>query len=1315
MVLDAVKAAVEFLNKAKCELSVSIATGNVFFGDLGGEGRKETGFLGDVVNLAVRLLGIKREQDCVAIDKTTKDIVPPQVKGKEQKVEVWAIKCGECSSLREAPKSVNKTIGNGIEFESLKKAFEDWRNSETKRFRAFIDGKSGMGKSSLLAMLQEYFRERHVEICLTRGTEIEQRSPYSTLQFLLQTILSHTLLEKQSEVKRSHSLRRSQDMRRKSGDFNEDSRLRKLLIEVGEDPSYYSLFNDIICMKRATNGQGGNSWADDDKVINLDSEGRRTVLRDIVTKVVCHLIKKFPMAIVVDDAQWVDPVSLDIICNIAETSENVFLLIFSRPLKEEAAFRISNIDFEEKLELKGLQASEIEEYLRLYLTNVKITRKLVESLHSQTGGNLLQVDTLVKFLAEETENHPQTTESILEIVSTKIETLLMVQFDRLDPFLQTVYKLGKTRKIIRKAYNLIASILGQYFIVDDLLYLLDDPNQSEATLCDLIIKEDRFGFMVVEKGGHGLHSWFKVHFRHAIIVSSIYESMSVMDRERLHTRVAEFYEVLVEKDISEKKNADKIVSKNFELGMSLFNDSLYIECTKVLSDLFSYICAQETSPDLGVDNVKKKQYLSSSPVNLIANADRSELLAKLSWSSASLLPLPVVRQYAIESLELSGIRWPKSPSELQKSILGMIWRFCLYWKRSRKGLVDIQHWDIDTEDHDTQKVGQQAPVPAPTAPKTAKKEYRTRTQKIMKRESLYPATESEKPVRIKRNSQQQWHLTVKTALQTMTLLTILDRTTEPMMSLLVILRTVNHALLRAHSDPDNAFYSILLSAFAFCKVNNAFWLARMLFSACVDIVRKCSWASRAHFHLFGALYLGLWEDPRQAHAMSCLFKEYWVFRKVNLENLKGLVFSFPAQFFMGMFDRNASKSNVQMIEDMVHRDATWAVGAIVTLQIESFCRGDLEALLIWNQLISQIQRVSPAAVTPVFGYTAGLHLLMEEILKGGVLKCFMKRLQPEGGRIGIEKKTSIFRPFIAINESNEVGLDILPLKTDDNDDDEDGKVDADTQRRQLLKMPARQPTLETQPSQRTSPPKGDFLDHLIKVAHQLSVENPNNSHFYSFLAAVVVSIAVCELVEAIQYFPAALSIPMTTIPPEMAKSSPLAGLKLCHPLVLLKHILQKALTMALTSNRIYPCYLANKFLKAMVLHVQIHIPTMPLKAMEKLASSPNSYVTPQPSTRCPKANPRLAWFERYLRNPTRPKILQPRIGFAPGGEWVTLGALVHGFTGKLQAAGGSNDVGAGNEHLRQSAETFKVIRAKGLEKWVNGDFGWKPKPGKEQK
>ncbi|KAI8843118.1 hypothetical protein BC829DRAFT_401089 [Chytridium lagenaria] len=448
---------------------------------------------------------------------------------------------------------------------------------------------------------------------------------------------------------------------RRSFDFLQDTRIRTLLIEVGEDPSYADLFSEnsggvprrgslVVTKPGGSVMQFQSATGTPKGKFALDAEGRRTILKALVTKIVAHVIGTRRVVMILDDAQWLDVASVDIVLAVVERCKNLCIVAFSRPLGNE--HKIKSIPFDQKFTLAGLRYCEVEKCLLERLHGVKITPKLVQSVLEHSGGNLLQVDTLVTFLMDETEEHALDDEAIQNILSTRIETLIMTQFDRLDPFLQTVFK--------------FSSILGHYFSISDLLLLLADPALTPSLLTKAIHAGDRFQFMIIEPS--------EIHFRHITIAKVIYESIPMADRQRLHEMVGEYYEGLAGEEGDERKmwmgvmcfhfwrsgNVEKKVARYVELGFTYFLDALPFETTTIFKELLQFL--DDNDADVGKGR------------ELIEVAMKADIIARLAWSSVNFVPHADTRRYAVRALEMSGVEWPKDLASVKTGILEAVKR-----------------------------------------------------------------------------------------------------------------------------------------------------------------------------------------------------------------------------------------------------------------------------------------------------------------------------------------------------------------------------------------------------------------------------------------------------------------------------------------------------------------------------------------------------------------------------------------------------------------------------------------------------------------
>ncbi|KAJ3411241.1 hypothetical protein HDV05_002488 [Chytridiales sp. JEL 0842] len=165
--LHAWKAVTEFsINLEKMgmkETRIAIASGELLFTELGSSLRGDASLLGDVVNLAARLLSISETSGTSVCDKATYEKIMQDVqlshlgdfmvKGKTEAIPVYGIK-RQTGVNPEAPTFVS--VGYGPERALLMEKYRDWRQDRSG-FVAVIEGKSGSGKSTLLQSLVNTF------------------------------------------------------------------------------------------------------------------------------------------------------------------------------------------------------------------------------------------------------------------------------------------------------------------------------------------------------------------------------------------------------------------------------------------------------------------------------------------------------------------------------------------------------------------------------------------------------------------------------------------------------------------------------------------------------------------------------------------------------------------------------------------------------------------------------------------------------------------------------------------------------------------------------------------------------------------------------------------------------------------------------------------------------------------------------------------------------------------------------------------------------------------------------------------------------
>ncbi|GIW78337.1 MAG: hypothetical protein KatS3mg105_0144 [Gemmatales bacterium] len=170
--------------------AIGLATGRVYCGEIGGQKRREYTIMGDIVNLAARLMQAATNR--ILCDGTTQQAARARfqferlpklhVKGKAEAVEVFRPIEDIQSKEKHSP-----LVGRVVEKAQLEKALDALQNGQGGV--VLIEGEAGMGKSRLLADLIDKAQRRQVS-CLVGVADItERKRAYSAWRPILARVL----------------------------------------------------------------------------------------------------------------------------------------------------------------------------------------------------------------------------------------------------------------------------------------------------------------------------------------------------------------------------------------------------------------------------------------------------------------------------------------------------------------------------------------------------------------------------------------------------------------------------------------------------------------------------------------------------------------------------------------------------------------------------------------------------------------------------------------------------------------------------------------------------------------------------------------------------------------------------------------------------------------------------------------------------------------------------------------------------------------------------------------------------------------------
>jgi class 3 adenylate cyclase/tetratricopeptide (TPR) repeat protein/ABC-type transport system involved in cytochrome c biogenesis ATPase subunit len=466
---------------------VGIATGLVVVGDLIGEGvSQEQAVVGDTANLAARLQGVAQSGQVVIAEATRRligagfnieHVGSQTLKGFVDPIEAFAV-LGERVvesrfELRSGP-SVLPMVGRDQELALL---LERWAQAKTGEGQGvLLVGEAGIGKSRISrALLDALADEPHTRIHY-------QCSPYHTDSALRPVI---------------------QQLGHAAGFAGEDAletRLDKLeaLLDQSGGRDAAPLIADLLGLDGAARYGA----------LNLAPQTQRVRTLAALVDQLLGLAARQSVLVVLEDAHWIDPTTLEMIGQALDriAEARVLILLTSRP--------------DQQPELAGHP-----HVTRLTLN--RLSRGGVKAIVARLGGDLLPPETIDAIIAR-TDGVPlfveELTKALLETGDTAIPASLhdslMARLDRIPD----VKEIAQIAACIGRdfAYPLLEAVAGKA-----------EP-ELRASLDKLAAAE------IVFRRGTPPDARFT--FKHALVQDAAYQSLLRSRRQQLHACIAQTLE-----------------------------------------------------------------------------------------------------------------------------------------------------------------------------------------------------------------------------------------------------------------------------------------------------------------------------------------------------------------------------------------------------------------------------------------------------------------------------------------------------------------------------------------------------------------------------------------------------------------------------------------------------------------------------------------------------------------------------------------------------------------------------------------------------
>jgi predicted ATPase/class 3 adenylate cyclase len=572
--LELVAAVGGLKTRAPLQTRVGIATGLVVVGDLIGSGAsQEQTIVGETPNLAARLQGVAEPNSVIIAESTRKllgnlfelqVVQAKDLRGIPEPVQAWAaLRASSAKGRFEALRATGLTALVGRE-EELELLVQRWSKAKSGDGQVvLLSGEAGIGKSRLIvALLERLATEPHVRLrhfC----------SPQHTDSALYPII---------GQMERAAGF---------ADDDTPQARLDKLdamLTRTSTPEVDVALFADML------------SLPNDGRYPTLDltPERRRHRTFEALSLQIEALTRSRPVLMIVEDAHWVDPTSLEAFGQAVGQIANlpVLLIMTFRSEFEPPWIGRSHVT---ALTINRLVERDVRAMIDNVIGNKPLSLEVRQDIMERTDGVPLFVEEITRAVLEaENEGAAQTiVPSPALAVPASLQGSLMARLDRV----------GQAKEIAQ-----IGAALGRKFSHPLLAAVVRKPEAELASALDRLIAAG-----LLFQQGVPPHATYL--FKHALVQDAAYGTLLREPRRALHARIAEtlqsqFTEIaenqpeLLARHCTEGGLIEQAASLWGKAGQRSLERSALVEAVAQLTRALNQIATLPASPALRREEMK---------------------------------------------------------------------------------------------------------------------------------------------------------------------------------------------------------------------------------------------------------------------------------------------------------------------------------------------------------------------------------------------------------------------------------------------------------------------------------------------------------------------------------------------------------------------------------------------------------------------------------------------------------------------------------------------------------------------------------------